>query len=58
MMLFLEASVRAQKTTDQVVEIPSSDAKAHATKEIAPVYPPLAKDLRLQGMVKVQVVIS
>ena len=58
MMLFLEASVRAQKTTAQVVEISSSDAKAHATKEVAPVYPPLAKDLHLQGKVKVQVVIS
>ena len=58
MMVFLETSMCAQKTTDRVVEISSSDAKAHATKEVAPVYPPLAKDLRLQGKVKVQVVIS
>src|SRR5579872_2993633 len=57
-MVFLDASVRAQKTTDQVVAVSSSDAKAHLTKNVVPVYPPLAKDLRLQGKVKVQVVIS
>jgi|SRR5271154_5889931 len=57
-MTSLGASSRAQKATDQAAEVPSSDAKAHLIKNVVPVYPPLAKDLRLQGKVKVQVVIS
>jgi TonB family protein len=47
-----------QKTTDQVAEISSSDAKAHPTKNVVPVYPLLARNLRLQGEVKVQAAIS
>jgi TonB family protein len=57
-MVSLEASARAQKTTGQVVEVSHSDAKAHLTKNVVPVYPPLARDLRLQGKVELQAVIS
>ena len=50
-----DAATQAEKETTPVKP---EQAEENLVKKVAPVYPPLAKDLRLQDKVRVQVVIS
>ena len=42
----------------ETVPVSTGDATEHLIKTVAPIYPPLAKQVRIQGKVKLQVVIS
>jgi TonB family protein len=51
------ASVRAQQAT-KAVEVSQASADEHLAKRVDPVYPPLAKAVRVQGTVTLKVAIS
>ena len=42
----------------KTIEASSANASEHLVKKVVPVYPPLAKQVRIQGKVKLRAVIS
>jgi hypothetical protein len=48
----------AKQTDKGTTAVKPEQAEENLIKKVAPIYPPLAKQVRIQGKVKVQVVIS
>jgi TonB family protein len=57
-LLLSTATFAAQGSEDTPVDIPRADAGQYLTKKVNPTYPPLAKAARIQGVVRLDVVIS
>jgi len=59
LFLFLSASLAAaQEPSSAPLEIPTETQRTYLVKKVAPVYPPLARQARIQGTVTLRVVIS
>lgn len=61
LLLYVFLSVAFAVSTDArqgTVPVSTGDATEHLIKTVAPIYPPLAKQVRIQGKVKLQAVIS